>query len=68
MKKYYHIHVNYGSNDGYSAWIEVDYVDGINDSDIIKLATNQNEIDPDDADFVDEVNETTKDDFLKATL
>jgi len=63
--KYFHIHVNYGGNaNGFSAWLAMSNpVPDMIDADIIGHAVDSGLIEPDDIEYVDQVNEVTRKDY-----
>jgi len=64
--KFYHIHVNYGGNSGFSVHFHLTPVTDMNDADLIGHAIDNGLIEPDDDQYVDEVNEITEEEFHKA--
>ena len=65
MKKHYHLHVNYGDNIGFSVFFHLTPVCEMNEADLIRYVIDQGLIEPDDDQYVDQVNEITEEEFNK---
>jgi len=65
-KSYYHLHVNYGGDTGFSVFFHLTPVCEMNQADLIGHAIDQGLIEPDDDQYVDQVNEISEVEFNNA--
>jgi len=64
--KYYHVHVKYESQEGFSVWFMNDFPAKPNFDDIVAYALDSGKIDVDDGNDVDEATEVSKKEYLQA--
>ena len=62
-KKYYHVHVNYGGDQGFSVMFEADWMGKPNKDDILAFAIDMDKIEDEDIEYADVVEEVTKKEF-----